>query len=195
MDAIFFANVDELRAWFQEHHASADELWIGMYKSSTGKPSVKWSEVVDQALCFGWIDGIRHRIDDESYKNRLTPRRRGSNWSAVNIKRVEELKALGLMTPAGLAAFEARRDRPQGVYSYETRPHEFPEPYLSRFTANVTAWDFFESWTPAQRRTAIWWVVSARQEETRLKRLDTLIDLCARKQRLDPTNLPKSQSA
>jgi uncharacterized protein YdeI (YjbR/CyaY-like superfamily) len=194
MDATFFATVDDLRAWLHEHHATAGELWVGLYKTSTGKPSVKWPDVVDQALCFGWIDGIRKRIDNESYKNRITPRRPGSNWSAVNIKRVEELTALGLMQPAGRAAFEARRNRP-AEYSYETRPSELPEPYRSRFTANASAWDFFESWTPAQRRTAIWWVLSAKQHETRLKRLDTLIDLCARQQRLDPMRMPKSRSA
>lgn len=174
---VFFATPSEFRAWFEEHHGTEQELWVGFYKKSTGKASFTWPEAVDQALCFGWIDGVRKSLDADSYANRFTPRKRSSNWSAVNIKRVEELTQLGLMRPAGLKAFEERADAKSGIYSYEQRASaELGEEYEQQFRANPKAWDYFQSRPAGYRKTATWWVVSAKREETRLKRLATLIE-------------------
>ena len=153
------------------------ELWVGFYKKSSGKPSITWPEAVDQALCFGWIDGQRKGIDDVSYTIRFTPRKPRSIWSAVNVKRVGELTAQGLMHPAGLKAFENRTEEKSGVYAYEQEtPAELDADYEQRFRANQTAWDFFQAQAAWYRRAAIWWVISAKKEETRLKRLATLIE-------------------
>jgi uncharacterized protein YdeI (YjbR/CyaY-like superfamily) len=177
MKPIFFRTAEEFRAWLEEHHADTDELWVGYYKKATGKQSITWPEAVDQALCFGWIDGIRKSIDDESYTNRFTPRRPRSNWSAVNIKRVQELTELGLMRPEGLAAFEKRLDDRSGVYSFEQRGEiEFGEELETVFRANPAAWDHFQARPAGYRRTATWWVMSAKKDETRRKRLATLIE-------------------
>jgi uncharacterized protein YdeI (YjbR/CyaY-like superfamily) len=138
-------------------------------------PSITWPESVDEALCFGWIDGVRKSIDETSYKIRFTPRRPGSIWSAVNVKRVQELTKLGLMHAAGLKAFEKREQKKTGLYSYENRPAEFPDEYEKHFRENKKAWEFFQAQSPSYRRTCIWWVVSAKQEQTRQKRLATLI--------------------
>jgi len=174
---IFFATPAEFRAWLAEHHDRARELWVGFYKKGSGKPSITWPESVDEALCFGWIDGVRKTIDDESYMIRFTPRKPRSNWSAVNIARVAELTAMGRMHPAGLRAFEQRTEERSGVYSYEQRQHAKLDPaYEERFRANAAAWEFFQAQPAGYRRLAIWWVVSAKKEETRLKRLATLID-------------------
>jgi uncharacterized protein YdeI (YjbR/CyaY-like superfamily) len=172
---VFFRSPAELREWFAKHHASARELVVGFYKKATGKPSITWQQAVDEALCVGWIDGVRRSLDEERYTNRFTPRRPASTWSAVNIKRVAELTAAGRMQPAGLAAFERRQTVRSGTYSYENRPATLPDPYAARFRKHARAWTFFESQPPGYRRTAIWWVVSAKTEATRLKRLDTLI--------------------
>ena len=175
MDVRFFASPAELRAWFEEYHDRAQELWVGFYKKATGRPSITWPEAVDQALCYGWIDGIRKRVDDSSYTNRFTPRRPGSTWSAVNVKRVGELSELGLMQTAGLAAFNRRDEAKTNLYSFEQGAVALDEAYEQRFRANTPAWDVFQSQPPSYRRTAIWWVMSAKKEETRLKRLATLI--------------------
>jgi uncharacterized protein YdeI (YjbR/CyaY-like superfamily) len=173
----FFATPAEFRAWLEENHASSQELWVGYYKKGSGKPSITWPESVDQALCFGWIDGLRRGIDDVSYAIRFTPRQPRSNWSAVNIKRVEELTRLGLMRPAGLKAFAARSGERSGVYSFEQKEAvELGEAYERRFRADEAAWAFFQAQAAWYRRTAIWWVISAKKEETRQKRLATLID-------------------
>jgi uncharacterized protein YdeI (YjbR/CyaY-like superfamily) len=171
----FFESQSEFRQWLKKNHDMAKELWVGYYKKGTGLPSMTWPESVDEALCFGWIDGIRKSIDDTSYKIRFTPRRPGSNWSAVNVKRVQELTALGLMHEAGLKAFEKREDKKTGLYAYENRPAELPDEYAKEFRANKKAWEFFQAQSPSYRRTCIWWVVSAKQEQTRQKRLATLI--------------------
>jgi uncharacterized protein YdeI (YjbR/CyaY-like superfamily) len=176
MDVKFFASPAELRAWFEENHDRAQELWVGFHKKATGRPSITWPEAVDQALCFGWIDGIRKRVDDASYTNRFTPRRPGSTWSAVNVKRVGELSALGLMRPAGLAAFNRRDEARTNLYSFEQASVALDAAYEQTFRANGPAWDYFQSQPPSYRRTAIWWVMSAKKEETRLRRLATLID-------------------
>jgi uncharacterized protein YdeI (YjbR/CyaY-like superfamily) len=180
----FFASGAEWRAWLERHHAMSTEVSVGFYKKATGRPSMTWQEAVDQALCFGWIDGVRHRIDDERYRQRFTPRKKGSNWSAVNIKRVKELTEQGLMAPAGLAAFAPRTPERSGVYSYENRPHELPPQYEKRIRANRAAWKFFQELPPGYRRTMIWWILSAKQDATRERRLASLIEHSAKGERI-----------
>ncbi len=173
----FFATPSAFHTWLEEHHETAQELWVGFYKTSSGKPSITWPEAVDQALCFGWIDGVRKGIDDASYTIRFTPRKPQSIWSAVNVKRAQELARLGLMHPAGLKAFEERDQKKSGLYSYEQRESSQLAPaYEKQFKANKKAWDFFQSKPPSYQQPAIWWVMSAKQEETRLKRLARLIE-------------------
>ena len=179
-DAIFFSSPAEFRAWLEEHHGTASELWVGYYKKATGKPTMTWPEAVDEALCFGWIDGKLQRIDEERHRQRFTPRRRGSNWSAVNIAKVAELRAQGRMTAAGEAAFAARRDDRSAVYSYERR-HEatFDGEQEAAFRAHEAAWAWFSNQSVSYRQLATFWVVSAKRPETRAKRLATLIECSA----------------
>ena len=173
---VFFAAPADFRAWLDAHHENAQELWVGFYKKDSGRPSITWPEAVDEALCVGWIDGIRKRIDDISYKIRFTPRRRTSTWSAVNIARVPELMRQKRMRPAGLAAFEQRAEAKSGIYSYEQRQNAaFDAKAEKQFRANPKAWKFFQAQPPGYRKTATWWVISAKREETRQKRLETLI--------------------
>jgi uncharacterized protein YdeI (YjbR/CyaY-like superfamily) len=173
----FFATPDEFRAWLAANHDSESELLVGYYKRASGRPSITWAESVDEALCFGWIDGVRRTIDDESYSIRFTPRRPRSTWSAANIKRVGELAAEGRMTPAGLAAFERRSGDRSGIYSYEQRHHAELEPEQEqRFRADAAAWAWFERQAPSYRRQALYWVVSAKRPETRERRLNVLIE-------------------
>jgi uncharacterized protein YdeI (YjbR/CyaY-like superfamily) len=177
MKPMFFADPSEFRTWLEANHDTATELWVGFHKKSSGKPSVTWPEAVDQALCFGWIDSVRRSVDDSSYTNRFTPRKPRSTWSAVNIKRVEELKQLGLMHSAGLAAFERRSEDRSGIYSYEQRNSaRLDGVHERRFRANRKAWDFFRAQPPSYRTAAIWWVVSAKREDTRDRRLSQLIE-------------------
>ena len=176
----FFDTPADFRAWLANHHTSAAELWVGFRKKATGMPSITWPEAVDQALCFGWIDGLRKTVDAGAYMIRFTPRRAGSNWSAVNIQRVAALTAAGLMQPAGLRAYEARTAEKSGIYSYETRPEALPEPYAAILRKNKAAWTDFGQRTPAYRRGAIGWVISAKTEETRMRRLALLIDCSAK---------------
>lgn len=176
MDVKFFRTPEELRAWLEKNHATERELWVGYYRKGSGRQSITWPESVDEALCFGWIDGIRKRVDAESYANRFTPRRPRSVWSAVNIGRVEELTRAGRMRPEGLKAFEARTENRSGIYAYEQREPRLPEPYAKRMRRDKAAWKFFQAQTATYRRLASWWVVSAKKEETRLKRLEKLID-------------------
>jgi uncharacterized protein YdeI (YjbR/CyaY-like superfamily) len=164
----------------QRHHRTAQELLLGFYKAGSGKPSMSWSESVDEALCFGWIDGVRKRVDEDTYTIRFTPRRPGSIWSAINIKRAQGLIEKGLMAPAGVAAFKARRENRSGVYSYEQRPDELIEPYAGMLAASKSASQFFARQSPSYRRVATWWVISAKKEETRLQRAQTLVELSAR---------------
>jgi uncharacterized protein YdeI (YjbR/CyaY-like superfamily) len=149
---------------------------VGFFKKGSGKPSMTWPEAVDEALCFGWIDGVRKGIDDVSYTIRFTPRKPRSIWSAVNVRRVTELTALGLMHPAGLQAFERRAEKKTAIYSYEQKDAaRLDDAQEQQFRGNKKAWDFFQTQTAGYRKTAIWWVVSAQKEETKLKRLATLI--------------------
>lgn len=171
----FFKTPGDFRRWLEKNHATAPELWVGFYRKDSGKPSITWPESVDQALCFGWIDGLRKSVDEESYTIRFTPRKPGSVWSAVNMRRARELIEQELMQPAGLRAFEARRENRSGIYSYEQRGDQLAEPYRSRLAENAAAWDFFQRQPASYRKAAGWWVVSAKKEETRRKRLEALI--------------------
>jgi uncharacterized protein YdeI (YjbR/CyaY-like superfamily) len=170
--------------WLEENHATATELWVGFYKRDSGKPSITWPESVDQALCFGWIDGIRKRVDKITYKIRFTPRRRGSIWSAINIKRAEELARQKRMRPAGLKGFAARIENKSGIYSYEQRTTELAEPYATHLKKNKAAWNFFGMQPPSYRKMIGWWIVSAKKEETRMARLAKLISESAKGKRL-----------
>ncbi len=176
MKVRFFKSPMELRKWFETHHADTVELWVGYYKKGSGKPSITWPESVDEALCVGWIDGIRKSIDETSYTIRFSPRKPRSIWSAINIRRAEELIKLGLMRPKGLAAYEAREENKSGVYSYEQRSTDLPDQYAKKLKKNKDAWDFYQLQPPSYRKKVNWWVISAKKEETRLKRLDRLIE-------------------
>jgi uncharacterized protein YdeI (YjbR/CyaY-like superfamily) len=172
----FFATAEELREWLERNHATATELLVGFYRRGSGRPSITWQELVDEELCFGWIDGIRKGIDAVSYANRITPRKQRSTWSAINIARAKELIKLGRMHPAGLRAFERRTDERSAIYSYEQRRAARLDPDAERsFRAKKKAWTFFQAQAPSYQRVAIWWVISAKREETRKKRLQTLI--------------------
>jgi uncharacterized protein YdeI (YjbR/CyaY-like superfamily) len=175
-DIIFFASPAEFRSWLDKNHSTSRELWAGFYKKSSAKPSMTWPESVDQALCYGWIDGIRKSIDAERYTIRFTPRNPKSVWSAVNIKRVGELIASGLMQPSGLEVFNKRDEKKVELYSFENSNVTFDEHYRAKFKENEKAWDFFQSQPPSYRKTATWWVISPKQEKTRLKRLEILIN-------------------
>lgn len=170
-----FPSSAAFRAWLEQHHDDTTEVWVGYYRKGTGKTGITYPEAVDEALCYGWIDGLTYRIDDEVHTNRFTPRRRGSTWSTTNVRRVQELISEGRMTPAGLAAFQARTAANTGIYSYENRPRELPAEYAQQLQANADAWAFWQSRTPGFRRTATWWVVNAKQEATRQRHLDQLI--------------------
>ena len=176
MDPIFFRDAAEFRAWLERHHDTSEELMVGFFKKASGRPSMTWEESVDEALCFGWIDGVRTRIDDERYAIRFTPRRRGSTWSARNVGRAGDLIDRGLMTPAGLEAFEARvEDR--GPYSYERRHSvRLDEVLERRFRSRAKAWASFGAMPPSYRKAALHWVMSAKREETRERRLARLIE-------------------
>ena len=170
----FFATPADFRRWLEKNHAKARELWVGFHKRSTGRASITWPESVDEALCFGWIDGVRRRIDDASYMIRFTPRRRTSRWSMVNARRVGELREAGLMRPAGIAAFEARTV--EGTSSYEQRDAAAFDPERERrLRADAAAWEYFSGQAPWYRRNATHWVTSAKREDTRRRRLETLI--------------------
>ena len=179
----FFRSGDELRTWLTKHHATAPELWIGFYKKATGKKGITYPEALDQALCFGWIDGVRRGIDDVSYTTRFSRRTARSPWSRINIARVKELKKLGLMAQPGLAAFE-RRDKTSAGYSYEDGPHELGPEYEKTFRARKRAWAFFEAQPSGYKRAASHWVRTAKREDTRQRRLAQLIDDSANGRRL-----------
>jgi uncharacterized protein YdeI (YjbR/CyaY-like superfamily) len=183
----FFAMQAEWRAWLEENHARIEELWVGFHKKASGKPSITWPESVDEALCFGWIDGLRKSVNETSYMIRFTPRRECSTWSAVNIARVAELASRERMHPAGVAAFARRLAEKSEVYSYEQRKTaKFDAADERRFRANAKAWKYFEAKAPGYRRTATWWVISAKKEETRKKRLATLMECCAQGREIGP---------
>ena len=180
MAPTFFADQEDFRAWLEENHATETELSVGFYKKGSGRPSMTWSQAVDQALCFGWIDGRVNSIDAESYMHRFTPRKRGSNWSKVNIAKVAKLTEAGLMRPAGLAAFEARTEARSGIYAFEQdEPAELPPDYEERLRADAAAWEYWQASAPSYRRTATHWVTRAKRPETRERRLTQLIESSA----------------
>jgi len=175
MQPKFFETLSGWREWLQQNHATEKELLVGFYKAGSGKPSITWPESVDGALCFGWIDGVRHSLGPESYMIRFTPRRPKSNWSAVNIARVAVLTERGLMSPAGLHAFAAREAVRSAVYAFEQKEIQLSPSQEERFRANTAAWAFFQAKPPGYRKVATWWVIRAKQELTRERRLTTLI--------------------
>jgi uncharacterized protein YdeI (YjbR/CyaY-like superfamily) len=190
MEARFFASPEEWRAWLEEHHDREPEVLVGYWKRGTGRPSLTWAESVDEALCFGWIDGVRRRVDDERYCIRFTPRRPRSRWSEVNVARVAELERGGRMRPAGRAAFAARTE--EGTYSYERQQREAaldPE-RERRLRADEAAWAYFSAQPPSYRRAVIHWVTSARREETRDRRLAQLVECSAQGRRVPPLRPP-----
>ena len=183
MEPKFFKTAEDFRKWLLKNHDKFDELFIGFHRKGSGKKSITYPEAVDEALCFGWIDGVRRRLDDTSYIQRFTPRRPKSIWSLVNIRHVERLKNEGRMHAAGLAEFEKRDPKRTGVYSFENKPVELSEAYKKLFQANKKAWEFWQKQPPFFTKTAAFWVMSAKKEETRLNRLRQLIENAANGQR------------
>ena len=175
----YFATPAEFRDWLDKHHATKQELWVGYYKKASGKPSMTWPESVDEALCYGWIDGIRKSVGDDSYTIRFTPRRPRSVWSAVNVRRVEEMTREGRMRPAGRAAYEARVESRSGIYSHEQQAVELDGSYGEQLRRNREAWAFYQAQPASYRKAVNWWVLSAKKEETRLRRLGQLIEASA----------------
>jgi uncharacterized protein YdeI (YjbR/CyaY-like superfamily) len=181
----FFATPSEFRRWLQKHHADRPELLVGFYKIGSGRPSMTWSESVDQALCFGWIDGVRRRIDNESYSIRFTPRKSGSIWSAINIRKVAELTKNGLMRPAGLTAYDKRKEDRSRIYSYENVPAKLSPEYEKKFRANKRAWTFFHAQAPSYKNVIIHRIMNAKQEKTRLSRLEQAIKTSEQEKRIE----------
>ena len=193
MAPTFFKTPAALRRWFKAHHATSAELWIGFYKKDSGRGGVVYRQALDEALCFGWIDGMVRRVDEMSYMQRFTPRRPRSTWSAVNVARVTALIAEGRLQPAGLAAFERRTTDRSAVYSYEQRRSAALSPAEHRAVkADQAAWRFFEAQPPFYKRTVAWWIQTAKKEETRTRRLAILID-CSARGRLVPPFIPRPQ--
>jgi uncharacterized protein YdeI (YjbR/CyaY-like superfamily) len=190
---IFFDSPAAFGAWLAEHHATETEVLVGFWKVATGRPSLTWSESVDEALCFGWIDGVRRRVDDESFSIRFTPRQARSKWSLVNVRKVAELTAQGRMRPAGIAAFEARREEDTGVYSFERAHAVLDEAEEARFGAVPEAWEWFQAQAPSYRRAVLHWVTSAKRPETRVRRLTQLIEDSAAGLRIGPMRRPGSR--
>jgi len=174
-EPVFFTTASDWRRWLAEHHGTHTECLVGFVKVTTGDANMSWSDSVDQALCFGWIDGVRRRIDDRTYSIRFTPRKPASIWSAINVKKIETLRAAGQMTTAGEKAYAERREGKTAIYSYEKAPAVFSAEQRAAFRRNQPAWAFFGRQAPSYQRTAIHWVTSAKREDTRAKRLEQLI--------------------
>ena len=192
----FFSTPAKFRAWLEKNHETATELWVGYHRTGSGKPSITWPNSVDEALCFGWIDGVRRSVDADRYTQRFTPRRKGSHWSQINVAKVKALTTAGRMTPAGLAAYEARTARKTGRASYEQRPSAFPPSHAKAFKANKAAWAWYSKQAPWYQRTTIWYVVSAVKPETQARRLATLIAASAEGRRLiGPTGKVESTAS
>ena len=173
---LYFKTASDFRKWLLKNHKEKSELLVGFYKVSTNKPSMTWSESVDEAICFGWIDGVRKSIDEERYYIRFTQRKATSIWSAINIKEVEELIRKGLMQPPGAEAFKKRKEHISRIYSYEKEPAVLRKDFEKNFKANKNAWKFFQQMPKSYTRPAIYWVMSAKREETKIRRLQELIN-------------------
>ena len=184
MEPIYFQNQNEFREWLEKNHYKESEIIVGYFKVGTGKLSMTWSQSVDQALCYGWIDGIRRSIDKERYCNRFTPRKKTSNWSNINIKKVEELEKKGLMKKPGLEAYTHRRDTTSGIYSFENEIYQLDDKLENIFKANATAWDFFIRKAPSYRKICSHWIRSAKQETTKFNRLTKLIKASEKQSKL-----------
>ena len=184
----YFKSASEFRRWLEGNHARLSELWVGFFKKDSGKGGLTYAEAVDEALCFGWIDGLKKRVDELSYTHRFTPRKPKSNWSRINIQHVERLKKAGRMTPAGLEAYAAREPQRSGVYSFENAPRKLAEADEKQFNADKTAWEFFQQQPPGYQRLAIWWVVNAKKPGTRARRLRQLIAESRKAHRLGQVN-------
>jgi uncharacterized protein YdeI (YjbR/CyaY-like superfamily) len=184
MKPTFFKSSGAFRTWLEKHHGATSELWLGFYKKASGKKGLTYPEAVDGALCFGWIDGVKKRVDEDSYTHRFSPRRAGSIWSAINTRRAKELVALGLMTPPGLEVF-ARRDRAKTkLYSYENRPAAFDPALEKEFKANAAAWTFFRAQPPGYQKLMIFYVMGAKKDDARLRRLAALVKSSAEGKRI-----------
>ena len=189
----FFRSGSEFRKWLEKNHSKSDELWIGFYRKDSGRGGMSYPQALDEALCYGWIDGIRKKLDERSYTTRFTPRKPKSIWSNVNIKHIARLTRDGRMMPAGIAAYSARDDSRTGVYSFERTIAELEPLMIGEFKRTPGAWKYFEAQPPYYRRIASWWVISARKDETRARRLAKLIEHSARKERLPQlTSAPRS---
>ena len=186
---MFFETPAQLRTWLEANHETASELWLGYHSKRTGRASVTWQDVVDQELCFGWIDSVRYSLGDGRSAQRITPRRKGSVWSAINIKRFQELERKGLVRPAGRAAFARRDEARSRIYSYENAASLDPS-MEARFRRHRTAWDYFQAQAPWYRRTAAHWIMSAKRDETRERRLALLIEHSKRGERIPPLRRP-----
>ncbi len=184
MAPVYFHDQTEFRKWLEKNHKEETELIVGYYKVGSGIPSMTWSQSVDEALCFGWIDGIRKSIDSERYTIRFTPRRSGSIWSNINIKKVEELKKNGLMKQAGLDIFNKRKDSKSGIYSFENDTAKLNDAFETIFKANIQAYDFFTKQAPSYKKTILNWIMSAKQESTRLARLNKIITASENQKRI-----------
>jgi uncharacterized protein YdeI (YjbR/CyaY-like superfamily) len=192
---LFFATPTDFRAWLEKHHENTREQWVGFYRKRSGRASITWPESVDEALCFGWIDGLRKGIDEQCYKIRFSPRKATSNWSAINIGRAQELAGQGRMHPAGLKAFDRRVPEKSGIYAYENRQSAvLTNAAEKQFRSHPAAWRFFQGQPASYRKTAIWWVVSAKRTETEQKRLETLIADAKAKRRIKPLSPPRRRT-
>jgi uncharacterized protein YdeI (YjbR/CyaY-like superfamily) len=192
-DVLFPERPEQLRDWFDANHATADELWLGYHKKATGRPTISWSEAVDEALCVGWIDSVRYSLDDERSAQRFTPRRKGSMWSAINVRKIAELTEQGRMRPAGLAAFEARSPEMTAIYSYEREAAALTDDETAEITADAAARADWERRPPSYRKSVTHWIASAKQPETRARRLAALIAASAAGERVGPMRPPKSR--
>ena len=193
MKVVFFKSSAECRRWFDRNHDKVTELWFGFYKKSSGKRGITYREALDEALCFGWIDGIKKTVDEDSYTYRFTPRKPKSVWSVINTKRAEELRKLGRMAESGLKALAARDPKRSGIYSFENRPRKLSPDFEKRFKANKDAWEFFKKMPPGYQRLACFFVMSAKKEETRLSRLDRLIEASEKKTKIGPVTEKSDQ--
>ena len=195
LSPFFFESPADFREWLERNHDSAEELLVGFYKKGSGKPSITYQQALDEALCFGWIDGVRRNLDGSSYTIRFTPRKPKSVWSAVNIRRAHELISAGRMTPPGLAAFEKRDEARARQYSYERENVAFDAASEKAFRADRKAWEFFRAQPHGYQRLHTWWVMSAKKEDTRAKRLAVLIEASAEGRRLDPMTSPYKRTS